>query len=234
MDTPLELVRMPSRDGRPMKALLAEGDVGAPGAVILHGYGSRKDNHVDFAQRLAALGLWVLVPDLRGHGGTPGPMDEGMIGDVLASLDDLTFRGAGALGIRGSSMGGFLALTCAPMHADVRAVVAICPARPESLAVRLDDDWPLRHPLGPSTWRRDGVARGFWHATGDDVVPWGVTYDLWARSAQPKHLRIEMGGGHQSLQHDPRIQDQTASFLAEHLLPNPGARHLTDTTRFRD
>ena len=62
MDTPLELVRMPSRDGRPMKALLAEGDVGAPGAVILHGYGSRKDNHVDFAQRLAALGLWVRCP----------------------------------------------------------------------------------------------------------------------------------------------------------------------------
>ena len=62
------------------------------------------------------------------------------------------------------------------------------------------------------------------HATGDDVVPWGVTYDLWARAAQPKHLRIEMGGGHQSLQHDPRIQDQTANFLAEHLLPNPGAQ----------
>ena len=218
MDSPLELVRFPSRDGRPIKALLAEGDLGAPGVVILHGYGSRKDNHVDFAERLRGLGMWVIIPDLRGHGGTPGPMDEGMVGDVLASLDDLTYRGAGLLGLRGSSMGGFLALTCAPMHADMRAVVAICPARPESLAVRLGDDWPLAHPLGPSTGRHDGVARGFWHATGDDVVPWGVTYDLWSRAAQPKHLRIEMGGHHQSLQHDPRVQADTAAFLAEHLL----------------
>ncbi len=226
MDAPLELVRFPSRDGRPMKALLAEGDLGAPGVVILHGYGSRKDNHVDFAERLQAMGMWVLVPDLRGHGGTKGPMDEGMIGDVLAALDDLTFRGAGVLGVRGSSMGGFLALTCAPMHADVRAVVAICPARPQSLAVRLGHDWPLAYPLGPSTSRHDGVARGFWHATGDDVVPWGVTYDLWSRASQPKHLRIEMGGHHQSLQHDLRIQAQTAAFLAEHLgapTPVPGA-----------
>ena len=221
MDSALEPVRFPSRDGRPMKALLAEGDLGAPGVVILHGYGSRKDNHVDFAERLGDLGMWVLIPDLRGHGGTPGPMDEGMVGDVLASLDDLTHRGAGALGMRGSSMGGFLALTCAPMHHDVRAVVAICPARPESLAVRLRDDWPLHHPLGPSTRHRDGIARGFWHATGDDVVPWGVTYDLWARAAQPKHLRIEMGGHHQSLQHDPGIQQETAAFLAEHLGAEP-------------
>ncbi|MGB0732092.1 MAG: alpha/beta hydrolase [Miltoncostaeaceae bacterium] len=217
MDTALEPIHLTSRDGRAMKALLAEGDLGAPGVVILHGYGSRKDNHTDFAARLRARGLWALVPDLRGHGGTPGPMDEGMIGDVLACLDDLTHRSAGALGLRGSSMGGFLALTCAPLHTDVRAVVALCPARPESLATRLGDDWPLRHPLGPSTWRRDGIARGFWHATGDEVVPWGNTYDLWSRATQPKHLRVEMGGHHRSLQHDPRIQADTEAFLLRHL-----------------
>jgi dienelactone hydrolase len=219
MDTPLERVRVPSRDGRPLSALLAEGEVGAPGVVILHGYGSRKDNHVDFARRLTARGLWVLVPDLRGHGDTPGPMDAGMPGDVLSSLDALVARGAGPLGIRGSSMGGFLALTCAPMHTDVRAVVAICPARPESLARRLGDDWPLRHPLGTSTWRHDGIARGFWHAAGDDVVPWSNTFHLHSRAHQPKHLRIAMGGSHQSLQHDPRIQAETAHFLAGALRP---------------
>lgn len=241
MDHALERIRIPSRDGRPVKALLlhprcltpdgvrhragkglhmagAAADRGqAPGVVLLHGYGSRKENHIDFGTRLATLGALVVIPDLRGHGGTPGPMDEGMIGDVLACLGELAHRGAGPLGIRGSSMGGFLALTCAPMHPDVCAVVAICPARPESLARRLGHDWPLRHPLGPSSWRRDGIARGFWHATGDDVVPWGSTFDLWSRAAQPKHLHIEMGGTHQSLQHDPRIQAETAAFLAEHL-----------------
>ncbi|MEO2140131.1 MAG: hypothetical protein ABGX91_07825, partial [Thermoleophilia bacterium] len=88
-----------------------------------------------------------------------------------------------------------------------------------SLATRLGDDWPLRHPLGTSTWRRDGVARGFWHATGDEVVPWGVTYDLWTRAAQPKHLHIEMGGHHRSLQHDPATQSATEAFLLRHLAP---------------
>lgn len=210
-------ITVPSRDGLPLAALLLQGAPGAPGVVMLHGAGSRKENHLDFAQRLADVGFWALMPDLRGHGETGGTKDAGMPGDVLACLDALRARGAGPLGLRGSSMGGYLALITAPQHPDVRAVVAICPARPESLARRFDDPWPLAHPLAPVTGRDDGVARGFWHARGDEIVPWQHSFALHSRAHQPKHLRVLMGGDHRSLQHDPAVQAQTISFLAEHL-----------------
>ncbi len=226
MTTAPEHVDIPSRDGLPLAALVlppgtAPGAGTAPGVVILHGYGSRKENHLDFAGRIAAAGMWAVVPDLRGHGGTGGHMDEGMIGDVLACLEHLEGRGAGPLGLRGSSMGGFLALVAAPRHPGVRAVVSICPARPEPLARRLEHAWPLNHTLEQAAWRADGVARGFWHARDDEVVPWQNTFMLATRATQPKHLRIEMGGHHRSLQHDPRIQVDTAQFLAQHLSAEP-------------
>jgi dienelactone hydrolase len=245
MPDPPQTIRIPSQDGHPLNALLVSprgqtppgvrhrsekalhragmgsGWGQTPGVVVLHGFGSRKENHLDFAQRLAAAGTWAIVPDLRGHGETGGDMDEGMVGDVLACLDHLEGLGAGPLGIRGSSMGGFLALACAPLHPGVRAVVAICPARPEPLARRLGHDWPVAHPLEHAAWRGDGVARGFWHARGDEVVPWQSTFALHARTPQPKHLRVTMGGHHRSLQHDPRVQADTAAFLADHLSRTP-------------
>ena len=210
-------ITVPSRDGPALAALLLQGAPGAPGVVMLHGAGSRKENHLDFAGRLADAGMWALVPDLRGHGETGGQMDAGMPGDVLACLDDLRTRGAGPLGLRGSSMGGFLSLVAAPQHPGVRAVVAICPARPESLARLFDDPWPLAHPLAPATSRNDGIARGFWHARGDEVVPWQDTFALHSRAHQPKHLRILMGGHHRSLQHNPTVQAQTIDFLRGNL-----------------
>lgn len=226
MATPPEHVTIPSRDGLDLSALLmppaptAAPTVTvtvAPGVVVLHGFGSRKENHLDFAERLSDAGMWALVPDLRGHGETGGAMDEGMIGDVLACLDHLESLGAGPLGLRGSSMGGFLSLVAAPMHPQVGALVAICPARPEPLARRLEADWPLAHSLEHAAWRDDGIARGFWHARGDEVVPWTNTVGLHARTPQPTHLRITMGGSHRSLQHDPSVQADTVAFLTGHL-----------------
>lgn len=219
MATPPEHVTIPSRDGLPLSALLIDPappatSTGAPGVVVLHGFGSRKENHLDFAERLAAAGMWAVVPDLRGHGATGGAMDAGMVGDVLACLDHLSLRGAGSLGLRGSSMGGFLSLVAAPLHPQVRALVTICPARPEPLARRLEAHWPLGHSLEQAAWRHDGIARGFWHARGDEVVPWGNTFRLHSRAPQPKHLRVVMGGHHRSLQHDPAVQADTTNFLA--------------------
>lgn len=212
-------ITVTSRDGLALSALLFEGTPGAPGVVMLHGAGSRKENHVDFAERLIDAGMWALVPDLRGHGATGGTMDGGMPGDALACLDALHARGAGPLGLRGSSMGAFLALNAAALHPDVRAVVAICTARPASLAHLFDDPWPLALPLDTPTLRDDGVARGFWHATGDEVVPWGDTFRLHSRACQPKHLAITIGGHHRSLQHDPVVQAATVAFLRSHLIP---------------
>lgn len=139
-----------------------------------------------------------------------------MLDDVLGALDHLASLGHRPLGLRGSSLGGFLALHAASRHPDVRAVVAICPARPSSLARLYEDDWPLSLPLEPEM-AAPGIARGFWHATGDERVPWQTTFALSQRAPQPRHLRIVMGGHHRSLQHDPGVLADTIRFLREHL-----------------
>jgi pimeloyl-ACP methyl ester carboxylesterase len=184
--------------------------------VAVPGLGSVRGNHHDFAARCAARGWAALCLDVRGHGDSGGTLDGGMVGDVLAALGALRDRGHRRLGVRGSSMGGYLALVAAARDGDVRAVVAICPARPESLAGKLGDPWPMAHRLEEAV-APPGTARGFWHATGDEVVPWGGTFRLAELAPHPRRLRVALGGHHRSLQHDPAVLAETVDFLAEHL-----------------
>lgn len=182
------------------------------------GLWSRKENHRDIGGALAQAGIAAMSVDLRGHGETGGDVDAGVLDDVLACLDALAAAGHAPLGLRGSSFGGFLALHAAARDPRVRAVAAVCPARPEGLARRLGADWPLAMPLAPAVARDDGVARGFWHATGDDRVPWGSTFALAGLARHPKRLRITLGGGHNTLQHDPAVLAETVAFLSAHLV----------------
>jgi uncharacterized protein len=204
--------------GPPLAGLLWPAPAGAPGVLVVHGLDSRKENHADFGERVAAAGMAALALDLRGHGASGGTLDGGLIDDVLAGLDELALRGHRPLGGRGSSLGGLLALHAARVDARVRAAVALCPAVPERLAARLGEEWPRRlSPEPPAA--PDGAARGYWHATGDERVPWGATFALAGRTPPPVRLRIALRGSHRSLQHDPAILDETVAFLAEHLGP---------------
>lgn len=203
-------------DGPRLAALLWEAPAGSPGVVTIHGAGSRKENHRDFSELASKAGFAALALDLRGHGDSEGTPDAGMLDDVLAALDHLASLGYGPLGIRGSSLGGFLALHAASRHPGVRAVVAICPARPESLARLFAANWPHDLPIGPAV-TTPGPARGFWHATGDESVPWQATFALSQMAPQPRRLRVVMGGHHRSLQHDPAVLADTVAFLREHL-----------------
>jgi pimeloyl-ACP methyl ester carboxylesterase len=192
---------------------------GAPGVLIVPGYGSRKENHRDFGEAVRAAGMAAAAVDLRGHGETGGTLDAGVLDDVAACLDGLAAAGHAPLGIRGSSMGAMLALHAAARDPRVRAVVAICPARPARLADRIGADWPRALPLEPAVARDDGVARGYWHATGDEAVPWGATFALAGITPQPMRLRVALGGGHNSLQHDPAVIAETVAFLRANLAP---------------
>jgi pimeloyl-ACP methyl ester carboxylesterase len=159
----------------------------------------------------------ALAVDLRGHGESGGDMDAGAIDDVIGAVDWLVDRECGPIGLRGSSMGGFLALHTAGRHPAVRAVAAICPAHHEGLASRRGLTWARDMPLEPAVARDDGVARGYWHASGDELVPWQWSMVLAELTPQPRHLRVVLGGHHRSLQHDPGVQADTVAFLGRYL-----------------
>jgi dienelactone hydrolase len=177
-----------------------------PAVLVIHGYGSCKENHADFAEQVVARGMAAMAIDLPGHGQTGGRLGS-------AALD----AGHARTGLRGSSLGGLLALAAAARQPElVAAVVAICPAQPAMLARRLEANWPLAIDLDRAA-RHPGIARGYWHARGDDQVPWSGTFRLAQISPPPVHLRVTMGGSHTTLQHDPAVLRDSADFLAEHL-----------------
>src|SRR3954468_24325877 len=78
--------------------------VGPPrgGMVILHGAGSAKESHYDFARAARSAGLSAVVFDQRGHGESAGALDARLLADV-ATMAELVPR---PLALRGSSMGG--------------------------------------------------------------------------------------------------------------------------------
>ena len=99
------------------------------GVVILHGAGSCKESHYDFARRLRTHGIAAVCFDQRGHGESDGALGAG-------ALDDVTTMAAllppGPIALRGSSMGGYMALVSAKA-VGASAVVAICPASADGM-----------------------------------------------------------------------------------------------------
>lgn len=216
MTAPLPIaLRAPG--GPELAGLLRPAPPGTPAVLVVPGLWSRKENHADVAGLIAGAGMACLALDLRGHGASGGELGPGVLDDVLAGLAALAERGHAPLGLRGSSMGGWLCLHAAARDARVRAVIAICPARPEGLARRIGAAWPLALALEDAVAGADGVARGYWHATGDESVPWGSTLALAGRTPHPMRLRVALGGGHDTLQHDPAVLAETVAFLVRHL-----------------
>ena len=211
-----QTVRFASPDGTPLVASHTPAPPGRPAVVVVPGYQSRKENHADYAEALSRAGMAALVLDVRGHGESGGTLDENALDDVIAALDWLAQRHTGPLGLRGSSMGGYLSVLAAERHRRVRAVVALCPAQAETLRRRAEFDLPDLPELADNVMR-PGVARGYWHARGDETVPWQGTFALAQVTPQPRRLRVVLGGDHRSLQHDPRVIDETVEFLGEHL-----------------
>src|SRR5919109_833544 len=102
--------------GRPYWLWLPESAPPWPGMVILHGAGSRKENHGDFGRACAASGWAALAYDQRGHGEATDEMGPAGLGDVtrmaglLAGLEGVD---PGRVCVRGSSLGGVMAVQAA-------------------------------------------------------------------------------------------------------------------------
>ncbi len=192
------------------------------GVVVLHGAGSCKENHLDFARRCARAGLDAIAFDQRGHGASEGALGAGALDDVATIARLLA---PGPVFLRGSSMGGFVALAAAQL-VGARGVVAICPASGAQLAagVRAGGlgfraDVPALETLleavdlGAAA-RALGPDLMLLHAEADDRVPVEHSAALHDRAQGSRFVRVP-GGDHGSVQHDAALQDDAVRFLLE-------------------
>jgi pimeloyl-ACP methyl ester carboxylesterase len=196
--------------------------------IVLHGAGSCKESHQEYARALIAAGLAALLFDQRGHGGSEGPMDGRVLDDVAAMASVLRSRcGISDLPIalRGSSMGGCLAIWAAPLVAAC-AVVAICPADPAVLRrglrsrrfgfdADLDSlDEMLSHLDLRVAVKQLSAPLLLMHAAGDEQVPVEFSREL-SQHFRNAHSRLVVvpGGDHRSVQHDPKLQALSTKFI---------------------
>ena len=212
-------------DGLSYALFRPEGEPRA-GIVILHGASSAKESHFDFARTAVAHDMVALAFDQRGHGRSEGELGAGAVDDVLA-MCGLVREHAPRIALRGSSMGGFMAITAAAADGDVDAVIAICPApqdfllrglRAERFEFRADraslEPWLERADLHAATASlAPRTALLLLHAEGDEQVPYTISQELFEAAGEPKRLLVMPGGHHRSIQHDLELQTEALRFV---------------------
>jgi uncharacterized protein len=231
-------VEIGTHDGLAYSLWLPErGDGATAGVVILHGAGSCKESHHDFARAVLPLGLAAIAFDQRGHGTSDGPMDRRALQDVATMalvLRETIGDPQAPVALRGSSMGGYLAITAAPVI-DARVVVAICPASAEGLrrglaagALRFDadaaalDSLLAEHDLGDAVEALECPLL-ILHADGDEQVPVEHSRELAKRfSREDSRLIVVPGGHHRSVQHDDELQAVSVRFITRALAAPAG------------
>ena len=216
----LPLPELGRRDGLAY-ALFTPPDAPAGGVLILHGAGSAKESHYDFARACLRFGFAALCFDARGHGESEGDLGAGVLDD-LASMAALLPR---PLALRGSSMGGYLAIVGAErVRAD--AVVAICPASADGLSrgarsgrfdVRVDlpslEAFLSEHDARQAVTGLEAPLL-LLHAEGDEQVPVEHSREL-AKLAPNARLLAIPGGHHRSIQHDGELQGESLRWLTK-------------------
>jgi hypothetical protein len=217
-------------------ALFLPDDEPDVGVVILHGAGSAKESHFDFARGCRADGMAALAYDARGHGRSEGSFGPSAFDDALA-MADLLRSFAPNVALRGSSMGAFQAIHAGAAArgnpagaAPICAVVAICPAPEAGLLRFLRSDRRIEFEcdvaacepwlesldmleaagsLGPET------ALLLMHALGDEQVPYAVSEQVYEAAREPKRLLLMPNGHHRSVQHDEELQAVSRKFIRD-------------------
>ena len=202
----------------------------SPGVVVVHGAGSRKENHVDFAALATANGWAALTFDLPGHGESEPAFTGSALDGVTAMVDLLAVQpevDPTRVALRGSSLGGFLAICAAAATPEIAGVIAICPPSGNHLAqgvrqgrfeMRIGDPidleaWLLAQDVGGAVERFAGRPLILMHAEGDIRVPSGHSEELYERAGEPRKLVIAPGGAHTTVQHDAELQSYALRWL---------------------
>jgi uncharacterized protein len=205
-----------------------------PGVVIVHGAGSRKENHADFARLATAAGWAALGFDLPGHGASQGQMSASAIDDVIGMVQLLAAHGgvdSRRVAVRGSSLGGFLAIHAAAIANEIAGVIAICPAgeaelsrglRRGELRMQVGDPlaleaWLASQDLRDSVERIAGRPLILLHAEGDIEIPSDWSEELYEHAGEPRKLVLVPGGAHGSVQHDAELQGAALRWLEREL-----------------
>lgn len=205
-----------------------------PGVVVVHGAGSRKENHADFARLANASGWAALTFDLPGHGESEPEMTGAAVDAVISMVHLLEVQPGvdeGRVAVRGSSLGGFLAICAAAAAPEIAGVIAICPAAEDHLArgvrsgrfdMRAGDPldleaWLLAQDVGEAVERIVGRPLVLMHAEGDTQIPSDHSEELYERAGEPRKLVIAAGGAHTTVQHDAELQGVALRWLEREL-----------------
>jgi uncharacterized protein len=222
--------------GRPYMLWLPDSELPWPGVVILHGAGSRKENHGDFGRACAASGWVAVAYDQRGHGEADDYMSPAALGDVAAMATLLAGRegvDAGRVCVRGSSLGGFLAILAAASSDAIAGAIAICPASSEQLSrgvrsgtleMRIEpgseaalEAWLAEHDVRDAVELMGSKPLILIHARGDEQIPAEWSEELYRHAREPRKLIVLPGGHHRSAQHDAELQGVALRWLGRQL-----------------
>jgi fermentation-respiration switch protein FrsA (DUF1100 family) len=212
-----------------------------PAVIVLHGAGSRKENHADFARVAAGQGFVALTFDNRGHGETEGdlgPRAVTEIGRLVRFVAERPEVDEQQVALRGSSMGGLFAIHVAAVTPQAAAVIAICPAsermfiddvravaagnepRPDSAlaSMRIDATglvaWLEEHDVRQAVEMLGEKPLMLVHARDDEVIPYQFSDELYEHADDPKRLLLLAGGNHRSAQHDAEVQGESLRWIA--------------------
>ncbi len=133
--------------------------------------------------------------------------------------------------VRGSSLGGFLAICAASVAPEIAGVIAICPASGKHLArgvrqgrfeMRVGDPidleaWLVAQDVGTAVENIAPRPLILMHAEGDTQIPSEHSEDLYERAGEPRKLVVAPGGAHTSVQHDPELQAMALRWLEHEL-----------------
>jgi alpha-beta hydrolase superfamily lysophospholipase len=198
----------------------------AGSVVVLHGASSHKESHHPFARACRDTGLAALCFDQRGHGESEGALGGGALDDIALGAGLLP---PAPLALRGSSMGGYLALVAAG-RVGARAVVAVCPASAAGLRRGLATgrfDFRADEPaLTTLLADHDEVAAAaaleipvlLMHAEGDEQVPVEHSREIAGVLRHPgSRLIVAPGGHHRTMQHDAEMVGASVRWLGRAL-----------------